>query len=704
MILIWQKREQLQSEGILLIMLSILLTIFGEIAFTQYASIYAPSNRIGHVVRIFSSWLMFQAIVVENLRKPYMDLIKSEQYNRHLFESSPIGLVLSRMNGEIQDINTAGAQILGWTVKEMKGKSIWGLPGDNSLDDTVKYLNQMKPNQVNPPFEKYLLNRNGEKVPVRISSRQIERNGEWYIWSSMEDISERKASEAKVRESNEFFRAAFDNTAVGNLMIDENGTIQLFNTAAEQIFGYQAQEVIGRYIGELLPEVMKSRQGSIQLFLQAQELMEKPPECLMSGTRKHGEKFNLSLAVGVAQRGDRRSLIISVRDLTDFEKMEKQLLQAQKMEAVGQLTGGIAHDFNNLMQVLSVSVDLLNDRKVREIRFEELLDKMARSINRGTALTQHLLAFSRQQALSPASIEVNALIGEIREMLALSIGAEIVLQTDLARNAWNSLVDPGQLEHAILNLAINARDAMPDGGTLTISTQNVTLDAALATRLSEVSPGDYVKISVTDTGTGMSDEVIGMVFDPFFTTKPTGKGTGLGLSMVFGFIKQSGGHVSIESELGKGSSVSLFIPRTLVAPVREHGHAAAKPESGKTGSERILVVEDEELVRGLSVMILGDAGYQVVGTENGPQALAAMRNGQTFDLLFTDMSLTGGMNGKQVAEEARRLQPAIKVLYTSGYAHQEMPGKAKLVAGDMVIEKPYRAAALLTKVRTILDA
>ena len=398
-----------------------------------------------------------------------------------------------------------------------------------------------------------------------------------------------------------------------------------------------------------------------------------------------------------------RGYIGASADITDEVAAEEQLRQAQKMQAVGQLTGGVAHDFNNLLLVIAGNIELLKTTDDSGPKMEMYLDKVLGAVERGASLTQKLLAFSRQQALSPKATDVNGLIGGMEDMLRRTLGEAIELKTILAADLRIAMIDSNQLEHALLNLALNARDAMRDGGALMFETANVFLDEDYADQHEEVKAGDYVQVAVTDTGEGMMPEVLEHVFEPFFTTKEVGKGSGLGLSMVFGFVKQSGGHISIYSEVGHGTTVKVYLPRAgreseIATDVKQETRELER------GSERVLVVEDDPMVREFPVEVLRGMGYEVVEALDGKEALAQLREGRTFDLLFTDVVLPGGMSGKQIADEAKRLQPGIRVLFTTGYAENAVVHDGQLDEGVTLINKPYMRHELLEIIRAVLDA
>jgi signal transduction histidine kinase len=384
------------------------------------------------------------------------------------------------------------------------------------------------------------------------------------------------------------------------------------------------------------------------------------------------------------------------------DDLQQRLRQAQKMEAVGQLTGGIAHDFNNLLTIALGNAEMLAERLgIDPAADRKTIDMIRRAGERGAALTQRLLAFSRQQVLLPTQLDLNIIVRDLDELLRRALGESIEIVTKCAADLWPALADKSQVEEALLNLAVNARDAMADGGKLTIETANVWLDEAYAAVNPELNPGPYAMLAISDTGTGMSREVIERAFEPFFTTKGVGKGTGLGLSMIFGFAKQSGGHVKIYSEVGHGTTVKLYLPRGeshaqshAADDARRHAHAA----SGR----RILLVEDEGDVRTMVTTMLVRLGYEVVAAADGPAALIELDKLGHVDLLFTDVVLPRGMSGRHLAEEAMRRRPGLRVLYTSGYTQDSIIHHGRLDEGVELIGKPYRAADLARKIAAML--
>ncbi len=392
------------------------------------------------------------------------------------------------------------------------------------------------------------------------------------------------------------------------------------------------------------------------------------------------------------------------------KKAEESLRQAYKMEAVGQLTGGVAHDFNNLLTIIMGGLEMI-DRQLPELpasvakqRIARARDMALKGVHRAELLTQRLLAFSRQQPLSPQPVDANRLVSGISDLLRRTIGEAVSLETVTSGGLWQTLADPNQLENALLNLAVNARDAMPDGGKLTIETQNCYLDDGYVAGLVEpVKPGQYVMIAVADTGAGMDATTIERAFEPFFTTKGVGKGTGLGLSQVYGFVRQSSGHVRIYSEPGEGTSVKIYLPRYTGADHQIAQATARRDPARAIGNERILVVEDDEALRIYTVEILSELGYHVFESQHGRDALRLLDTPQPIDLLFTDIVMPGGMNGRQLADAALQRRPGLKVLFTTGYTRNAIVHQGRLDPGVQMIGKPFSMEALASKVRDILD-
>jgi CheY-like chemotaxis protein/CHASE3 domain sensor protein len=392
--------------------------------------------------------------------------------------------------------------------------------------------------------------------------------------------------------------------------------------------------------------------------------------------------------------------IIACADVTARVQAEQAARQAQKMEAVGHLTGGVAHDFNNLLQIIGASLDGTARDGDGDPKRAERIQNALNAVARGARLTGQLLAFARRQTLDPRSTNIGRVIQEMTDLLRRTLGERIEVECIVAGGLWNTLVDPGQIENAILNLAINARDAMPAGGKLTIEVANAFLDDAYVAQHGEVVAGQYVMVGISDTGMGMAPEVAARAFEPFFTTKAEGHGTGLGLSQVYGFVKQSGGHIKIYSEVGHGTTIKLYLPRTR-KPQEGVGPVTTGPVEG--GTERVLVVEDDNDVRAAAVEMLGNLGYRVLKAANAEQALTVLASGAPVDLLFTDVVMPGPIGVRELARRARELRPNLAVLYTSGYTQNAIVHNGRLDDDVSLLSKPYRREDLARKVRVMLN-
>jgi PAS domain S-box-containing protein len=511
----------------------------------------------------------------------------------------------------------------------------------------------------------------------------------------------RTATNQELREARSRYRAIFETAVDAIIVSDRHGIIREFSKAAERMTGYPAAEVTGQNMRVLLPP--RLRQEHERYTARYLWTVRELEVC-----RKDGSVFPAHLSIAEWWAGGHRHFTGILRDLTSHKreqleraKLEAQLRQAQKMEAIGNLTGGMAHDFNNMLGVIIGNIDLLRDIRPDDAELDELAREALDAAFRGADLTRRLLAFARQQPLRPQCVDANALVSGITRLLSRTLGEDVEISLDLLPELWPIVVDPAQLEASLTNLATNARDAMPEGGRLIVVTRNRWLDADYAAQHPEVAPGGYVMIEVTDTGTGMGAEIIDRIFEPFFTTKGRDKGTGLGLSMVFGFIKQSGGHISVYSEPGIGTTFRLFLPRMT----EDHGAAeesATAPLVHGRG-ETVLVVEDNAALRRVVARQLGELGYRVLAAENAAVGLRLMEQ-QHIDLLLTDVVMPGGINGRELARRARQRWPGIKVIFTSGFSQARLNGEAgPLAACTPLLSKPYRKEELASAAREALD-
>jgi PAS domain S-box-containing protein len=521
------------------------------------------------------------------------------------------------------------------------------------------------------------------------------------------DLTERRAAEAKLRESEQQFRLLVQGvTDYAIYMLDVDGHVASWNAGAQRIKGYAPDEIIGRHFSNFYTEADRAA-GLPRTGLETARQNGRW-EHEGQRIRKDGTAFWAHVVIDAIRDDDGKLVGFAkvTRDITERREAEAKLQQAQatmirsqKLEAIGQLTGGVAHDFNNLLQVISGNLQLLSKDVAGNARAEMRVQTALAGVARGSKLASQLLAFARRQPLEPKVVNAGRLIKGMDEMLRRALGGEIEVETVVAGGLWNSLIDPDQFENAVLNLAINARDAMNGEGRLTIEASNAFLDEVYVRQHDELAAGQYVMIAVTDTGTGIPPDILERVYEPFFTTKAEDKGTGLGLAMVYGFLKQSGGHVKIYSEVGAGTTVKLYFPRKAAS---EDVLVAAPSGEIKGGEETVLVVEDDDEVREVAVSMLTELGYRVVKARDAVSALVIVDSGIPIDLIFTDVMMPGALRSPELARKARERLPGVAVLFTSGYTQNAIVHGGRLDAGVELLAKPYTREGLARKVRHVL--
>ncbi|CAN5865485.1 hypothetical protein BH11PSE3_BH11PSE3_30760 [soil metagenome] len=510
--------------------------------------------------------------------------------------------------------------------------------------------------------------------------------------------------ERRAKSSEEVHRTIVEGVTEGIITMDEEGVVNSFNPAAEEIFGYGVDEVIGKNISLLMSDSRGSTAAAAATASYVHGRFGKfigrePSE--FEGLRKNGTVFPVLLGMSETIAEDRHRFICLAQDLSARRSAELQIRQLQKMEAVGQLTGGIAHDFNNILMVILANTDAIQEDENLDPRMRERLDQIGEATERAADLTRSLLAFSRKLPLRPQRTDINDLVVTTGKLMRATLGAQIDIDSVLADSLWTVNVDRPQFESALVNLCVNARDAMPSGGRLLIETANVTLDDAYVAQNPDAVAGSYAMVSVTDTGVGIPREELAKVFEPFFTTKEVGKGTGLGLSMVHGFVKQSGGHVAISSTLGVGTVVSMYLPRIEGVAAQ---NAPASVQAIPRGSERLLVVEDEERIRTVVVQQLRGLGYEVDQAANGTAGLAAaVAAVPPYDLLLTDIAMPGQLNGRALADAVQARRPATCVLFMSGYIETAALQGKHLDRTVQLLAKPFRKLDLAVAVRRLRD-
>lgn len=517
-----------------------------------------------------------------------------------------------------------------------------------------------------------------------------------------------QAAQERMERQELFLNSVLENLSEGVVACDETGRLILFNRSTRQFHGVDDAPVppeqwaerysIYRADGQTLMD-----KSEIPLYRALQGETIRNVEMVIA---RKGKPRRVLMASGSPMYDKQRrklGAVVLMRNVTGQIEIEKQLQQAQKMEAVGQLTGGLAHDFNNLLTIVIGNLQLLEQDLASDPKRSRQVNAALEAANRGAKLTRQLLAFSRRQVLEPEIVNLRKHLVELEQLLKRTLGDAIDIHTSIASGTYAINVDSNLLESALLNLAINARDAMNGQGRLTIDAQNVTLDREYAARNQGLKPGDYVSISVSDTGAGMSREVLDRAFEPFFSTKGPGKGTGLGLSMVYAFARQSQGQVKISSEPGRGTRVEIYLPRATAEEIQEEARVTGRYQAIPSGTERVLVVEDNAGVRQIAVKLLQSLGYQTVEAADGWQACEILSCDRDIDLLFTDIVMPGGMNGAELAQKAQALRPSLKVLFTSGYTENTFVQDDQVKPCGALLTKPYQKQELALKVRQVLD-
>lgn len=618
---------------------------------------------------------------------------------RQIFETSQDLIMIMDARGHIAQISPSSEIILGYRPDEMIGRSGADFIHPGHLEQSRAEMRAM---------------RNGARVQLA-DTRCFHRNGHevWLSWLGSwseqahrfffvgRDMTEARLAQESLRESERLARNIVETSLDAFVQTDETSRILNWNSQAEQLFGWRRDEVLGKSTIDLIvAESERERvRAGLQRFLENEDgsLPNRRRELMCR--RRDGKEFRAELSVTALKRREGLLFNVFYRDLTDKVAAEERIRHAEKMEAVGQLTGGVAHDFNNILTVITGTIEILAEAVAKEPQLAAITKMIDEAAARGAGLTQYLLAFARKQPLQPREIDINALIVDTSKLLRPTLGEQIQIESVFEDENCVGIVDPNQLTTAILNLALNARDAMPGGGKLILETGAAFLDETYA-GANDVPPGHYVLIAVSDTGTGIPANMLPRVFDPFFTSKGPGKGTGLGLSMVYGFIKQSAGHIKIYSEEGHGTTVKMYLPPGKTPTAAGEGVTPATIEGGH---ETILVVEDDRLVRDYVLAQLHSLGYVTLQAANAAEALAIVAAGKPFDLLFTDVIMPGKMNGRQLADEVMKTRPDLKVVYTSGYTENAIIHHGRLDSGVLLLAKPYRKSDLARIIRKALS-
>ncbi len=618
---------------------------------------------------------------------------------RRIFETSQDLILVSDPKGVLVQVSPSSQTILGYAPEQMIGHSAIEFIHGDDLDCTREEMRAARRGLHTRNFDARYVHRDGRNVTLSWLGTWSEPVRRHFFVGR--DMTESRLAQETLRESEQLARGIVDTALDAFVQMDESGTISDWNSQAEKIFGWSRGEALGRSLGELIiPEIHRAAHKSgLQRFLRTGEGSILGHRLEIEARRRDGKEIKVELSITALQR--RNGVVFNgfVRDLTDKIAAEDRIRQAEKMEAVGQLTGGVAHDFNNILTVITGTIEILAEAVENDPQLAAITKMIDEAAARGADLTQHLLAFARKQPLQPRETDLNTLIIETAKLLRPTLGERIEIESVFQDEACLANVDPNQLATAILNLAINARDAMPDGGKLILETASAVLDENYASRHSEVRPGRYALLAVSDTGTGIPAAILDKVFNPFFTSKEPGKGTGLGLSMVYGFVKQSAGHIKIYSEEGHGTTIKIYLPPGTGASLAPE---AAIAPAIQGGHETILVVEDDKLVRDYVLTQLRSLGYVTLDAANGAEALAIIAAGNQFDLLFTDVIMPGAMNGRQLATEVQKSKPGLKVLFTSGYTENAIIHHGRLDTGVLLLAKPYRKSDMAGMIRKAL--
>ncbi len=629
--------------------------------------------------------------------------------------SSNDSIITLTPEGLVTSWNPAAERLFGWTAEEMLGRTLDRLVPKDRVQELQYIFDTIARGENLENYETVRLDKDGAEVSVSLSVAPIRLSSGTVVGacSLARDVTDAIAAKERLeREIAERRRITevLDNTinsmADAVLVGDQDGNIVLSNPAAQRLMGVTTGMNLAQWTTR--QEIFMA-DGVTPLPLEQRPLMRAIRGEIFENygvvVRLPGapSAFTFSAAGGPLRRDAKTYAggVVVYHDVTEARETERQLRQAQKMESVGQLTGGVAHDFNNILTVITGTIEILEEGVADRPELAAIAKMIDEASQRGSELTRNLLAFSRRQPLQPRKTNVNELVMETARLLRPTLGESIEIESMLDDEASPSLIDPSQLSTSLLNLAINARDAMPNGGKLTFETRDIDLDESYAEMNPDVSAGSYVMIAVSDNGAGIPAAIIDKVFEPFFTTKEHGKGTGLGLSMVYGFVKQSGGHIKIYSEEGHGTTIKMYLPRATTQAAQAAAAAAIEPDYG--GYETILIVEDDALVRTYVIAQVKSLGYKTLSATNAAEALVLIDSDAHIDLLFTDIVIPGSMNGRQLADEACKRRPEMKVLFTSGYTENAIVHHGRLDPGVLLLAKPYRKQQLAQMIRAALS-
>jgi two-component system cell cycle sensor histidine kinase/response regulator CckA len=642
-------------------------------------------------------------VVQNQLLQSSRELQKNLSLLQGITEGTTDSVFVKDLRGRYLMINSAGAQLLGRRVEEVIGKDDTELFTPETGREIMAADRKVVESGMTQTYEELGISAGVARTYLSTKGPHRDSNGEVVgLLGICRDITDRKRAEQEFRQSQQKLRIHFEHTPLAVVEWDTQLRITEWSPSAEGVFGYSRREAIGRDASFLVPPALRAhvdRMGH-ELLAQAGGTRSTNDNLTKDGRTISCEWYNTPL---VDESGQVLGVASLVQDVTERVALEERLRQSQKMEAVGRLAGGVAHDFNNLLTVIMGYSQILTDGLPAVSRLKDATAQIRSAADRAAGITRQLLAFSRKQVLSPRVIDLNDIMLNLDSLLRRLIGEDIEVLTVPGRELGAVKADPGQIEQVLMNLALNSRDAMPNGGKLTLETENTELDESYAREHEPLQPGRYVMLAVSDTGTGMSPETQAHIFEPFFTTKEVGKGTGLGLSMVYGIVKQSGGYIWVYSEPNRGTTFKIYLPR--VDQLAEAVGVVEKRRPGiQRGTETILLVEDDAQLRALTSSVLAHCGYKVLSAAGTEEGLALCRaNHRDIHLLVTDVIMPG-MNGRQLAEQVKQISPRTRVLYVSGYTSNAIVHYGVLDPGLSFLPKPFSLSALIAKVREVLDS
>jgi two-component system cell cycle sensor histidine kinase/response regulator CckA len=625
------------------------------------------------------------------------DLRRRDAEWRTISQAGILGVYQWTMDGAFTQANDTFLKWVGYSEDDLAcGKVRWADMTPPEYRGLVeKSIQEVRATGKWTPYEKEFTRKDGSRIQIMVGGMLFEGSKELGVGFAI-DLTEKK----KADETTATLRAIIEGSDDAIIGTTLDGIVLAWNPGAARLYGYEAPEIMGRHISVVCPpDLADEMRGTMDQV----KAGNRVPQFETTRRRKDGKRIDVAVSLSPVRDGQGRIVAVSkiAHDITEKRRLEEQFRQAQKMEAVGRLAGGVAHDFNNLLTIISGYSEIVEKKLPAGDPVRELVREIRKAGERAAGLTRQLLSFSRKTVLQPGVLDLNVVLADSLKMLGRLVGEDVEVATVLASSLGRVKIDPGQFDQAIVNLAVNARDAMPQGGKLTFETMNIDLDANFCRMNPGSTPGLHVMLAVSDTGSGMSEETRARIFEPFFTTKEPGKGTGLGLAMVYGFIQQSGGHIAVSSELNHGTTFKLYFPQVREAVRESKSHPGLRLMPN--GAETILLVEDEDGVRALARHVLQMSGYMILEARDGGEALRlAQRHPGPIHLLLTDVVMPG-IGGRLVSERLAALKPGVKTLFMSGYTDDAVVRHGILETETHFLQKPYTPAALAQKVREVLD-